>query len=60
MENSIPKISEADLHDLAFKVLDIPEERCRLIEVSSISGHDAFLTEGEMFKPIIEQILMEA
>jgi homoserine O-acetyltransferase len=35
-------------------------ERCRLIEVSSVSGHDAFLTEGAMFKPIIEQILMEA
>jgi homoserine O-acetyltransferase len=35
-------------------------ERCRLIEVSSISGHDAFLTEGEMYKPIIERILMEA
>jgi homoserine O-acetyltransferase len=35
-------------------------ERCRLIEVSSICGHDAFLTEGAMFKPIIDQILMEA
>jgi homoserine O-acetyltransferase len=34
--------------------------RCRLIEVSSICGHDAFLTEGAMFKPIIDQILMEA
>ena len=33
---------------------------CRLIEVSSICGHDAFLTEGAMFKGIIERILTEA
>ena len=33
--------------------------RCRLIEVSSICGHDAFLTEGAMLRPIFAQILEE-
>ncbi len=34
--------------------------RCRLIEISSICGHDAFLTEGAMLKDIVERILTEA
>ena len=46
----------ADMRALAAKM----GRGCRLVEVSSSSGHDAFLTEGAMFKPIIEQILMEA
>ncbi len=46
----------ADMRALAAKM----GQGCRLVEVSSASGHDAFLTEGAMFKPIIEQILMEA
>ena len=46
----------ADMRALAAKM----GRGCRLVEVSSSSGHDAFLTEGAMFKPIIEQILREA
>lgn len=32
---------------------------CRLVEINSICGHDAFLTEGTMLKPIVEQALTE-
>jgi homoserine O-acetyltransferase len=46
----------ADIQALARRI----GEHCRLIEVSSICGHDAFLTEGALLKPIIEQALTEA
>jgi homoserine O-acetyltransferase len=45
----------ADMRALATRI----GTRGRLIEVSSICGHDAFLTEGVMLRPIIEQILVE-
>jgi homoserine O-acetyltransferase len=45
----------ADMRQLAVRI----GSGCRLIEVSSICGHDAFLTEGAMLRPIIEQILVE-
>ncbi|MFI4890604.1 MAG: homoserine O-succinyltransferase [Steroidobacterales bacterium] len=45
-----------DMRALAGKI----GPQCRLIEISSICGHDAFLTEGAMFKPIVERILTEA
>jgi homoserine O-acetyltransferase len=31
----------------------------RLVEVSSLYGHDAFLTEGDVLKPIVEKALTE-
>ncbi len=33
---------------------------CRLVQLSSLFGHDAFLKEGVALKPIIEQALAEA
>ncbi len=45
----------ADMRSLATRI----GTRCRLIEVSSICGHDAFLTEGAMLRPIFAQILEE-
>jgi len=45
----------ADMRQLAARI----GAHGRLIEVSSICGHDAFLTEGVMLRPIIEQILVE-
>jgi homoserine O-acetyltransferase len=46
----------ADMRALAAAI----GSQCRLIEISSICGHDAFLTEGAMLKPIVGQILTEA
>ncbi len=43
----------ADMQELAKRI----GERCRLIEIASICGHDAFLTEGKMLAPILEQEL---
>lgn len=45
----------ADMQALAASI----GKSCRLIEMSSISGHDAFLTDGDQFKPVIQQILTE-
>ncbi len=45
----------ADMQALAARV----SGPCRLVEVSSLYGHDAFLTEGDVLNPIVEQALLE-
>lgn len=35
------------------------EGRSELVEINSLTGHDAFLTEGELVEPVIRQVLDE-
>ena len=46
----------ADMQTLAGRL----SGSCRLVQVSSIFGHDAFLKEGDALKPIVESALAEA
>lgn len=48
-------VPEADMRSLAGRL----GGRSRLVEVSSIFGHDAFLKEADILKPIVENALSE-
>jgi len=46
----------ADIREMAGRL----GGECRLVQLSSIFGHDAFLKEGGMLQPIVERALAEA